>query len=99
MPEGNFWLALFLAGRRTWVRGAGAFFFYASMLARRAVHQIDDARRRCPPHWRDLFAGLFLLKQVDESVLISVLEVRWIEVARFVAHDVTCKIHHVLRQL
>ena len=33
---GHFWLAFFLAGRRTCVLGAGAFFFPASMLARRA---------------------------------------------------------------
>ena len=32
----HFWLALFLAGRRACVLGAGAFFFSASMLARRA---------------------------------------------------------------
>jgi|SRR6516162_4295465 len=29
------WLAFFLAGRHTWVPGAGAFFFTALMLARR----------------------------------------------------------------
>jgi hypothetical protein len=32
----HFWLTLFLAGRRAGVLGAGAFFFSASMLARRA---------------------------------------------------------------
>src|SRR5262249_1887067 len=63
------------------------------------VHQIDNARRRYPPRWRDLFASLSLLEQINEGVLISILEMRRIEVARLVANDVTCKIKHVLGEL
>jgi hypothetical protein len=42
---------------------------------------------------------LFLLEQVNEGVRVAILEVRRIEVARLVTDDVTCKIHHILREL
>ena len=45
------------------------------------VHQIDDAWRRVG--WLDLFARLFFLEQVNESVLVPILELRRIEVNGF----------------
>jgi hypothetical protein len=59
----HFWLALFLAGRRACVLGAGD-------AGSKSVHQIDHPRRRCTPDRRDLFAGFFLFEQVNEGVLV-----------------------------
>jgi len=63
------------------------------------IYQIDHTRWRRTPSWRDLFAGLLLLEQVNEGVLIPIFEMRRIEVARLVADDVACKIEHVLGEL
>ena len=45
----------------------------------KGIYQINDPRRRRTPNRRDLFAGLFLLKEVNEGVI---LEMGRIEVAR-----------------
>src|SRR5262249_41626810 len=63
------------------------------------IDQIDHSRRWGPPDWCDLFAGFFLFEQVNKGILVSILEVGRIKMTRLVADDVTCKIHHVLRQL
>src|SRR5215469_7100367 len=65
----------------------------------KGIDQIDHVGRWGTPNRRDLFARLFLLKEVNEGVLVVVLEVRRIEVARLVADDVTCKVEHVLGEL
>ena len=62
----------------------------------KGVHQIDDARRRRPPSWLDLFASLFLLEQVNEGVFVSILEVRRIKVTRLGTNDVSRKVEHLL---
>ena len=65
----------------------------------KGVHQIDDARRRRPPSWLDLFASLFLLEQVNQGVFVSILELRRIKVTGLGADDMSCKIEHLLREL
>src|SRR6516165_8671015 len=62
-------------------------------------HQIDHARRRSFPSGFDLFAGLLLLQQIDQSVFVAILELRRIEVTRFRLHDVGGQVEHLLREL
>src|SRR5262249_44472908 len=57
----------------------------------KGIDQIDHPRRWGTPNRRDLFARLFLLKEVNESVFVVILEVRRIEVTRLVADDVACR--------
>src|SRR5215472_3248102 len=67
--------------------GCGCLLFPRIDARSQGINQIDDPRRRSPPSRRDLFARLFLLKEVNEGVLVVILEVRRIEVARLVADD------------
>jgi hypothetical protein len=45
-----------------------------------SVHEIDHLRRRTFLGWLDLFAGFLLFKEVNQRILISILELRRIEV-------------------
>jgi hypothetical protein len=93
----HFWLARFLAGRRAWVLGAGAFFFPASMLARRASIRLTTCGAG-PSFAGSIFSPASLLfEQIDQRVLIAVLELRRIEVAGFGLDDVSGEIEHLFR--
>src|SRR5215813_7381649 len=95
----HFSLARFLAGRRAWVLGAGAFFFSASILDPQRVHEIDHLRRQILLRRFDLFPGLFLFEQINQRTLISVLELRRIEMACLGLDDMRCEIEHLFGKL
>src|SRR6516165_8172305 len=58
---------------RTWCR---CLLFLHIDAGSKRIHEIDHVGRWCPAYWRDLFARLFLLKEVNEGVLVVIIEVR-----------------------
>src|SRR5215472_4550809 len=81
-------VAFFLAGRRARVLGAGAFFCSTSMLARSASIRLTTRGGGVSPAGSILFASLFLLQKVNESVFVAIFELRRIEVTSFRLHNV-----------
>jgi hypothetical protein len=74
--------ALLLAGRRARVLGAGAFFFLRIDCWPEG-HPTDlTTRGGGAPRAGVIFSpACFFLEQVNERILVSILEVGWIEVA------------------
>ncbi len=61
--------------------------FPLQSLAQR-VHDIDQVQRlRRGPFAEDRDAGLFLLEQLDDGLLVAIHELRWIEVGRLALQD------------
>src|SRR5262249_26846199 len=46
----------------------------------------------------DPLARLFLLQEIDQSVFVAILELRWVKVTRLRLYDVGSQIEHFLRQ-
>src|SRR5215471_14795786 len=78
---------LFSRPASTRTRRWSLLFFRIDAGAER-IHQIDHTRWRTFPSGFDLFAGLFLLQEIDEGVFVAILELRRIEVTRLRLHDV-----------
>src|SRR5262249_15277186 len=61
-------------------------------------HQVDYSWRRCLTRCFNLLARLFLLQEIDQSVFVAILELRWVKVTRLRLYDVGSQIEHFLRQ-
>src|SRR5262249_30261676 len=77
----------------------GGLLFLSIHTGTKSFHQIDHARRRSLPSGFDLLASLFLLQEIDQSVFVAILELRWVKVTRLRLYDVGSQIEHFLREL
>ena len=79
--------------------GGGSLLLLCVDAGAQSIHEIDHLRCRTFLRRFDLFACLFLFKQIDQRVLVSILELRRIEVASLGLDDVRCEIEHFFREL
>src|SRR5512132_2159078 len=77
----------------------GSLLFLSVHTGAKSLHQIHHPRRRNVANRLDRLASLFLLQQVDQSVFVTILELRRVQVARLGLHDVGGQVEHVLRKL
>src|SRR5215472_5830256 len=76
----------------------GALLFLSIHTGAEGFHQVDHSRRRCLTRCFNLLARLFLLQEIDQSVFVAILELRWVKVTRLRLYDVGSQIEHFLRQ-
>src|SRR5262245_54130731 len=76
----------------------GGLLFLSIHTGAEGFHQVDHARRRCLTRCFNLLARLFLLQEIDQSVFVAILELRWVKVTRLRLYDVGSQIEHFLRQ-
>src|SRR6516165_4870776 len=84
-----------LASART---RCGGLLFLSIHTGAEGFHQIDHSRRSCLTRCFNLLARLFLLQEIDQSVFVAILELRWVKVTRLRLYDVGSQIEHFLRQ-
>src|SRR5215470_9096573 len=76
----------------------GGLLFLSIHTGAEGFHQVDHSRRRCLTRCFNLLARLFLLQEIDQSVFVAILELRWVKVTRLRLYDVGSQIEHFLRQ-
>src|SRR5215471_19107512 len=84
-----------LASART---GCWSLLFLSIHTGAEGFHQIDHSRRSCLTRCFNLLARLFLLQEIDQSVFVAILELRWVKVTRLRLYHVGRQIEHFLRQ-